>query len=433
MKLAAMRHASGRAAALLAIAVLALTLACASSVSAVPAQAVQSVDAKIEIVWPQGNLPVTQARRVNITAYLFEPNTARTVGCDFNNTVRLWQALNNNPVSSVATGTRRLVSRNGVTFPVWDFNDIDVSAARDPLNKYYFYVTVDGVTTNFNVWSHGADARTYLPNPPVPSGSGGRPDQVDARIQVVWPHSANGQAQPVSRATLANISVALFYPGSQRSVGTDFDRTLFLYRGLNNNPVDLVGKGVKRIVRQGNVSYPVWDFNDVDVSGARDPINKYYFRVLVDNTQTFSTIWSHGVDARTYFPTVDQPTGGCQTGGGSNQDGHDVGDVVRAFYSWYTLYPGNVLANRAYRTSPYLTQGMIQKVDAMLSSPRGPGFDPFVCAQNRIAGFVVDPVTVNPPQARAVVRTTNPSNSFTVALNNTSGSWKISDVTCDHP
>ncbi len=433
MRPAVIRHAGGRGAALLTLALLALLLISASPASAAPAVAPQSVDAKIEIVWPQGDLPVSQARRVNITAYLFEPDTQRTVACDFGNTVRLWRALNNNPAANVASGTRRLVTRNGVTFPVWDFNDIDVSAARDPLNKYYFYVTVDGMPTNFNIWSHGADARTYLPNPPVPSSASGRPDQVDARIQVVWPHGSNGQPQTVSRATLANITVALFYPGSQQSVGTDFTQTLFLYRGLNNNPVDQVAKGVKRIVRQGNVSYPVWDFNDVDVSAAQDPVNKYYFRALVDNTQTFSTIWSHGVDARTYFPTPDQPTGGCQSGGPTNEDANQVADTVRLFYNWYLGYPTNVLAERAYRASPFLTTGMIQKVDAMLASPQGPGFDPFLCAQNEPHAFTVDNVTVNRPQARAVVRTTGPSNSFSVALNNTSGTWKISDVTCDRP
>ena len=168
-----------------ALAALALTLISSAPASAAPAPALTAVDAKIEIVWPHANASVQSARQVNITAYLFGPDTRRSVPCDFGNTVRLWRALNNQPVENVATGSRRTVTQGGVTFPVWDLNDVDVSAARDGANKYYFYITVDGIAANFNVWSHGADARTYLPNPKPPVDSGGRPDEVEAHIQVV--------------------------------------------------------------------------------------------------------------------------------------------------------------------------------------------------------------------------------------------------------
>lgn len=293
-----------------------VSLVGAAPVAAGPQHAITEVDAKIQIVWPHGNAPVHLARLANITVYLFEPGGRRTVPCDYTPTVRLWRALNNNPATNVGlpTAEKRLVTRNGVTFPVWDFNGVDVSAATDGINKLYFYVTVDGVTTNFNVWSHGADARTYLPEPRRPIDAGGSPDEVDARIQVVWPHDRFGSQQPVQRATLANVTVALFNANDtldRVSVGTNFNKRVLLFKAQNNLPMELVGTGVKRLAQQGNLRYPVWDFNDVDVSAARDPLNKYYFRVLVEDTRTFSTIWSHGVDARTYFPTQDQPTGGC--------------------------------------------------------------------------------------------------------------------------
>ncbi|MGH7860837.1 MAG: hypothetical protein ACREOS_01220, partial [Candidatus Dormibacteraceae bacterium] len=54
----------------------------------------------------------------------------------------------------------------------WEFNDVDVSAARDPLNKYYFAIQVDGVPTHTTIWAHGAAARTSLPRPDVPTTSG---------------------------------------------------------------------------------------------------------------------------------------------------------------------------------------------------------------------------------------------------------------------
>jgi hypothetical protein len=64
-------------------------------------------------------------------------------------------------VPRVVTGT------NGLKFLAWDFNDVDVSAANDPLNRLYFWVTVDGITTYSNIWAHGADARTLFPQPDV--------------------------------------------------------------------------------------------------------------------------------------------------------------------------------------------------------------------------------------------------------------------------
>jgi hypothetical protein len=46
---------------------------------------------------------------------------------------------------------------------------VDVAAARDPQNKLYFVVNVDGVQTRPNVWVHGVDARTYFPQMDVPT------------------------------------------------------------------------------------------------------------------------------------------------------------------------------------------------------------------------------------------------------------------------
>ena len=410
----------------LALLVMMLTLAGARPVQAEPRAAFSAIDAKIEIVWPHGNAPVSQASLVNITAYLFEQNTRNSVPCYLGNTVRLWRALNNQSAQQVAIGSRRTITQGGVTFPVWDFNNIDVSAARDGANKYYFYVTVDGITTTFNIWSHGADARTYLPNPVQPTSAGGLDGPVDARIQVVWPHDEAGRQRPVNSATQANITVALFRQGTQQSVSPDFNQRVILLRSLNNGVVDTVGTGARRMVSQGGVTYPVWDFNDVDVWAAQDPLSKYYFRVLVQDTQTFSTVWSHGVDARTYFPNPDQPQQGC--GGQSTADTPQ--DVANAFYTWYLGYQGNPLANRAYRASPYLTPGLIQKVDSIVASPQGGGYDPILCAQAKPERFTTELLNLQPPQALVRVRTSFAGHSFQVALNNTAGSWKIADVTC---
>ena len=65
---------------------------------------------------------------------------------------------------AIANGLRRMAEFDGRRVPVWDFNDIDVSAA-DPATKLYFSVQVAGVACRANVWVHGADARTLMPQP----------------------------------------------------------------------------------------------------------------------------------------------------------------------------------------------------------------------------------------------------------------------------
>jgi len=69
----------------------------------------------------------------------------------------------------VAVGEKRLIQRGGFTYPVRDFNDVDVGAANDPVNEYYFTLEVDGVETHTNVWARGADARTYFPQMDTPA------------------------------------------------------------------------------------------------------------------------------------------------------------------------------------------------------------------------------------------------------------------------
>ena len=294
----------------LALVVLSVVALSAQSERVPTVAAASSVDAKIEIVWPHNNAPVTAATKVNITAYLFESGGLNPIGPEFNNTVRLWRALNTEPAQQVGTGSKRMANVSGHNIPVWDFNDIDVTEARNPQNKYYFYLTVDGFPHAFNVWSHGADGRTYLPEPLLPSGVGGsNPGAVDARISILYPHDGSGNLRTVNNAVKGNITVRLFESGTQNSVGPFFDKKVRLLRMVNNLPAEVVAEGVKRTYSEGRVVHPVWDFNDVDVSLARNPANKVYFTVQVEGVPTFSSVWSHAIDARTYVPQPDIPFG----------------------------------------------------------------------------------------------------------------------------
>ncbi|TAK26802.1 MAG: hypothetical protein EPO21_24740 [Chloroflexota bacterium] len=128
---------------------------------------VTQTDAKVEIVFPHDQAGVggdVTAPLVNVTAMVFQHDTLTSATPDFANTVRLSRSFNNGVQQPVATGTKRIVTDSaGRTFPIWDFNDVSVPFASDPGNKYYFSLAVDGLPTFPNIWSHGADALTFLP------------------------------------------------------------------------------------------------------------------------------------------------------------------------------------------------------------------------------------------------------------------------------
>lgn len=265
-----------------------------------------AIDARIQIVWPHGGKPVSQAERANIGAYLFERDTRIAISPQLAPTVRLWRALNNGVEEEVALGAPRARTHSGLTFNAWDFNNVDVSAAKDKRNKYYFRLSVDGYPHRSSIWSHGEDARTYMPNQDVPVGlATSVPNQIDAKIEIVWPHGG----LPVDKATKVNIGAYLFQRGTLQSVPSDWSPIVRLWRTLNNGCEEEVAVGTKVLKKVGNLTFPSWEFNNVDVSAARDRLNKYYFRLTVDGVDTRSNIWAHGADARTYFPQQDVPTG----------------------------------------------------------------------------------------------------------------------------
>jgi hypothetical protein len=273
-----------------------------------PAVGAPQVEARIQIVWPHGNASVRQATRANISAYLFQPGTFVPVACAYPSTVRLWVGLNNEPARPVATATQRSETNRSQTITAFDFNDVDVSAARDSKNKLYFFVTVEGVPSRSTIWAHGADARTYFPAPDVPSGIGAAAP-LDARIEIVWPH---GDA-PVDRASMANVTAMLLGRGTLQSVDPTYQPTVRLHRALDTGPGEMVATGTQRITtRADGLRYPVWDFNDVDVSAARTPLSKLYFWVTVDGVDAASNVWTHGADARTIMPDKNVPTESCR-------------------------------------------------------------------------------------------------------------------------
>lgn len=289
-----------------------------SATPAKPAAASRAgIDARIEIVWPHDWAPVAEAQTANIGLRLFAPGSLEQPACNWRPQVTIWQAVNTAPAAPLALATQRTV--DGQPFPYWELNDVDVSSANpadptdSPGRKLYFMVRVEGVDTATSIWAHGADSRTYLPQPEVPSGvATGAIDAVDARIQIVWPHDGTAE-RPITEATLANVSVTFFKHGTRLSVPLNWRPSgASLFGAWNQEVGKPLADQAEVVARQsGVITYPTWEFNNIPVARAADPRNKLYLWVNAAGVQTYPTIWAHGADSRTFFPVRDEPIQGC--------------------------------------------------------------------------------------------------------------------------
>ena len=292
----------------------------ATAVSAVKtASGRAGVDARIEVVWPHDFAPVTEADQANIGLRLFAPGSLTPPACGWQPKTTVWQAANTDPVEPLDLAEQRSV--DGQPFPYWNLNDVDVSRAKDPTQKLYFMVRVEGVDTATSVWAHGADPRTYFPQPDVPSGTATDGlDAVDARIQIVWPHDEAGNPRSVREGALANVLVTFFKHGTRLSVPVDWQPAELTLYGAWDQEVGkpLSSEAVRSTRQAGAIAYPVWEFNNIPVARATTPAGAaegtgatLYLWVMADGVQTYPNIWAHGADSRTYFPAMDEPIQGC--------------------------------------------------------------------------------------------------------------------------
>jgi hypothetical protein len=223
-----------------------------------------------------------------------------------------------------AIGQRIMREIDGKIFSAWVFNNIPTGyTPGQPLSGYpvsYFFLDVEGADMRTNVWAHHYDPRPVNSVPSFVTNVGRiTPSAVDALIQIVWPHDEAGRPQPETNARLANIGVDLAEHSPSlttlySSLGFDFNRQVRLLRSLNNGFLEFVRTADQITPHTGlnNLSWPRWEFDNVDVSAALDHNNTYYFAVQVDGVPTHTTIWVYGTDARTYFPHTDIPARSCQ-------------------------------------------------------------------------------------------------------------------------
>ncbi len=112
-------------------------------------------------------------------------------------------------------------------------------------------------------------------------------------------------------------------------------------------------------------------------------------------------------------------------------------EVTTRFFRWYIGYPGNPLADKEYRNSPYLAEGFIQEVDTIVASFDAGGYDPFLLAQDIPEQFSVGEATVADERANVLIRLYwggNPNPSVRqVDLQQIGGEWKIVAISAVGP
>jgi hypothetical protein len=178
---------------------------------------------RIEVAWPLASAPIAEASKANVTAQLLMPGTDNTsVPCRYDpDKVELWawrhyydnsgpapaaqSVLVPSPVASptaaspaaspsptpppvrgdlrtekdpvlLATGVKRYATVNNITYPVWDFNDVDVSYARNATGDRWLelFVAVDDDTIKMDPapWFYGGDKNKDWQDPrPLPTAS----------------------------------------------------------------------------------------------------------------------------------------------------------------------------------------------------------------------------------------------------------------------
>ena len=162
---------------------------------------------------------------------------------------------------------------------------------------------------------------------------------VDAKIEIVWPHDAQGNYASVSTARFVNVEVYLFERGTLNPVPCDFSNPVVLrwaqnirdipgttrvpYGVLNpaGQPIGpwpaTIGTGQavgQRTTRTINgETLPIWVFNDVPVLPAQIPAATLpaavttYFLAEVPGADYRTNVWAHGDDPRAFVPVPRYP------------------------------------------------------------------------------------------------------------------------------
>jgi len=274
----------------------------------------EDVDIRIEIFWPHDFAPITTAQQANLGLRLYQDHSLEPPPCVWSPNVDVFVARDAEPLRRIGLAEHRNVE--GRPFPFWIMNDLDVTWANDPGHQLIYMARVaPGLAqSHASVWVHAADARTFLPEPPQPTGvAPAGVTEVDGRILLVWPHDEAGRYAAPQDANLANISAALFQRETLLALAKeDLPDRVWLVGALDNQIGRRLAVGRPRQVQENGFRYTIYDFNDIDISLARDPAHHWSFWLEAPGVNLTSNVWVHGSDARTIAPRMTEPITNCQ-------------------------------------------------------------------------------------------------------------------------
>ncbi len=128
-----------------------------------------AVDAPIQVVWPRDASGIA----ANITGVLLAPGTTNPVPCRWDPTVRLFESVDGGPTTLVGPGTKRTMTDSGLTYPVWDWNAVDIGASLSG-KSIDFWMDVNNVTTHATRYTYSLVPQMPAPTmTPMPSGTPG--------------------------------------------------------------------------------------------------------------------------------------------------------------------------------------------------------------------------------------------------------------------
>lgn len=107
-------------------------------------------------------------------------------------------------------------------------------------------------------------------------------------------------------------------------------------------------------------------------------------------------------------------------------------ETVLAFYSDWTEYEGNPIADRIYRESAYADAGFVAKTDALIDSFDKGGFDPVLCAQDFPSELKIANAAIKGGQAVVAIEEVFSGNSRMIEarLSKPGKHWLITDIIC---
>lgn len=262
----------------------------------------RQVEARIGILWPHGGATPAQATFANLTATLIREDGA-SPACGWEPTVTLWAAIGDAPAQPVAVGERRLMTESGVTFPVYDFNDVDVRVVHEERLPIHFSVRVDGVQTSQNVWTHAASGQYRPTVRPELEGMVARHDgALDARIWVE--QTTQG---PQIYAMLLRAGTML---GIAQSAGAAVPQLRWSLDNGVTEPELIVGQPETR--QEDGFVFTVWRFPGLNPDGLLRSASQARFWVEIPNATVNSSVLAWGQDIRTLGARLPVPVVGCR-------------------------------------------------------------------------------------------------------------------------